>query len=250
MLAALAVCLTASASANELTLTPDDFEIDAAAGDTVQKNFTVEWTGSQAADVELDYTITAENTDTEGINVSLSDDSFTLSSNSSVHEYITIQTDYALKPDTFGITVNASTSLENKTQKQNKTENNGGKGAGAGNTTDNNTEVPPPDINITEPENQTNDTINLTDPPSGWDNSTSDNDDESENGVFGSLEEAASNPLEHPITILTVFVLLTVLFAAIIVGYEKYMEQKQQKQSQEPEEEVVTIDGDSRQRRD
>lgn len=107
--------LTASVSAQSISVTPNSFSTQLAAGSDTAQNIDVTYSGDTSVVAELNKSVQAQSTNTNGINVSLSDQQFILNPGETRTVQLKVETSHALVPDNFTAQVNAATQIETAT---------------------------------------------------------------------------------------------------------------------------------------
>lgn len=110
-LAVLVISISGFAAASEVDVSPDSFSFSVIAGENYTQSIDVQWNGYEETTLYADVNLEAQDTDTEGINYTLSQNPITLDSYSSKTVDLTINTSRLLKPDNFTVEVEYSTSV-------------------------------------------------------------------------------------------------------------------------------------------
>lgn len=103
----LVLLLFSSPATAHLEVEPENFSRTMTAGSSYQFPFTVEWQGDEKTGLNLEYSIRAEETSTQGIRARISEDNINLEPGEKKDFSLMLNTTFGLKPDKFVISVSA-----------------------------------------------------------------------------------------------------------------------------------------------
>lgn len=106
---------TGGAAASSLTVEPESLDLDLAAGSDVTRELGVSYSGDTSVVGEVDYSVTAESTDTGGLSVEVSPQRFILDPGDTRTVELGVESNHTLKPDNFTVRLNAVTEVETET---------------------------------------------------------------------------------------------------------------------------------------
>lgn len=113
-LTAAVLLIAAPAAAQELTLEPETFEKDVVAGETIEENLSISWSGDfpVVAQLSADYKTSNGDDASEGFTTNFSSNPVAVYHTDSTNVDVVIETHPALNEDSYSITLEAKTELQ------------------------------------------------------------------------------------------------------------------------------------------
>ena len=109
--AALTLMFIASATATQIEVQPSQYSFDMTAGDMYSQDLQVTWNGNNPTALTASTNIEAENTDSEGFNISYSDNPIAFLSGETRNIQVKIDSSEALKASNYTFSTEFSTSV-------------------------------------------------------------------------------------------------------------------------------------------